>query len=371
MALSIGIVGLPNVGKSTLFNILTRAGVLAANYPFATIEPNVGIVEVPDHRLAELVKISDSKKLIPATIKFVDIAGLVSGASKGEGLGNKFLSHIREVDAIIQVVRDFNDPEVIHHEGSPDPARDIEIIQTELALADQAVIQTRLNSIAKEIKKDKDLELTQKLLLELQETLDKMDYQIFNQFKQGLTGLSGNSGLKALGEINQLGLLSLKPIIYLVNLDEDGLVDQSKQVRLQDVLPDSAESLMISVKLEDELSELEQNEALELLQEYGQKESGIDQLIGASYRLLGLQSYFTTGPEETRAWTIRYGSTAPIAAGVIHTDFQSKFIRAEVVAYQDFVENLGWVEARKKGLVRMEGKEYIVQDGDIMVFHHS
>lgn len=353
MSLKIGIVGLPNVGKSTLFNSLTKAGALAANYPFATIEPNVGIVEVPDSRLTVLAEMFKSEKTVPATINFVDIAGLVEGASKGEGLGNKFLSHIRECDAIAQVVRDFRNDDIVHVANRIHPGEDIEIIQTELILADLSTLEKRLQSFKKEVKSNPKLK-----------PLEDLYQLVFDSLQAGkIPELSEEQQ----NDLKDLNLLSTKPTMYIFNVSEDDLQNKDAQQKLsQLVAPKPA--LFVNAKLEEELSELDEESSKELLAEYGQTESSLVKVISGAYSLLGLQSYLTAGPKETRAWTVKQGSTAPQAAGVIHTDFERGFIAATVVNYQDLVEAGSEAEAKAKGKVRTEGKTYIMQEGDVVEF---
>jgi GTP-binding protein YchF len=358
VSLSIGIVGLPNVGKSTLFNALTKNDALAANYPFATIEPNVGVVGVPDPRLAKLAEIFDSAKIIPATMEFVDIAGIVKGASEGQGLGNKFLANIRETNAICQVIRAFDDPDVTHVDGDVAPGRDIETINTELILADLQTIERALPRLEKEAKakKDKDALATVDAVHAAQKVLD------------GGTTLYA-SGLD-LGPLRELHLLTAKPFLYVFNLDESELVDPAVRSRLRDLVA-PAEAIFLDAKIEAELIELPDDEALELLQSMGQDESGLSQLVRIGFDTLGLQTYLTAGPKETRAWTIRKGATAPEAAGVIHTDFQRGFIKAEIVSFDDLVSEGSVAAARAAGKARMEGKDYMMRDGDVVEFRFN
>lgn len=357
-SLSIGIVGLPNVGKSTTFNALTNNDILAANYPFATIEPNTGIVPVPDERLDKLAAIYGSQKLLPATVTFVDIAGLVAGASKGEGLGNKFLANIRQCDAIVHVVRAFENSDILRHDEAPvDPKADIDIINTELILADIQTIENRLPRLQKEAKAKpaarEHASYLESLLRHLQEG----------------TPLSALPSLDN-EAISDLHLLTAKPVIYAFNVDEDGLVDTAVQDKLR-ALVVPAKSLFISAKLEEELKGLSPEDASELLEGYGVKETGLLQLIHAAYDTLGLQSYLTAGPKEVRAWTIPKGATAPQAAGVIHTDFERGFIAAQVVDFDDLVAAGSEQAAKAAGKVRTEGKEYVMQPGDVVEFRFN
>lgn len=357
-SLSIGIVGLPNVGKSTTFNALTNNDILAANYPFATIEPNTGIVPVPDERLDILAKIYGSEKILPATVTFVDIAGLVAGASKGEGLGNKFLANIRQCDAIVHVVRAFENDDILRHDEAPvDPKADIDIINTELILADIQTIENRLPRLAKEAKARPAAREEVAYLEDL------------------LKNLQAGTPLSALDELNQdfirdLHLLTAKPVIYAFNVDESGLTDADLQAKLT-ALVAPARALFLSAKLEEELKGLSPNDAAELLESYGVKETGLVQLIHAAYDTLGLQSYLTAGPKEVRAWTIRQGWTAPQAAGVIHTDFERGFIAAQVVDFDDLVAAGSEANARSAGKIRTEGKTYIMQPGDVVEFRFN
>ena len=350
MALSIGIIGLPNVGKSSLFNILTKKGVEAANYPFCTIDPNVGIVKVPDFRLEKLAAISKPLKVIPTTIEFVDIAGLVAGAHKGEGLGNKFLAHIRECSAICEVIRDFKDENVIHVDGRVDPASDKETINMELIFADLGTVEKRLEKSRREAKSgDKEI-IKNNLILE----------KIYAFLAAGKAVRSMSFDEEELIFVKTLNLLTIKPIIYLLNIDES---------HSGDVLPGTKDMVIkINVKLEEEIANLPENEQAEYIKELGLEQSGLDKLIRSAYRVLGLETFFTTGADETRAWTIKDGTKAPQAAGEIHTDFIKGFVRAEVINWEKFVEAGSEAKAKELGLIRTEGKDYIFQDGDVTNF---
>ena len=354
MSLKIGIVGLPNVGKSTLFNALVKGSqAMAANYPFCTIEPNIGIVEVPDERLVKLAEIEKSQKIVPAVVEFVDIAGLVAGASKGEGLGNKFLAAIRECDAIAQVVRFFEDSNITHVTAKINPEDDIVTIETELQLADLATVGKRLESIDKDIRTgDKSAPKIKEILTKIKSLLDSGKNARLADLKEDDAKL-----------IKELGLMTLKPMIYIANCSEEQLSTNH--------YPLSPDFIPISAKIESELNELDDEEKTEYLKELGLDSSGLDRLIKKAYKTLGLISYLTAGIQETRAWTIHEGWSAPQAAGVIHGDFERGFIAAEVIKYQDFIDNAGWVGCRPKGLVKTQGKEYIMTDGDVVLFRFN
>jgi GTP-binding protein YchF len=362
VSLSIGIVGLPNVGKSTLFNALTRASVLASNYPFATIEPNVGIVGLPDSRLDALTRLYSSVKTIPATVRFVDIAGLVRGASQGEGLGNQFLSHIRETDAICQVVRVFTDPDVSHVDGDVSPERDIDTVATELILADLQTLEKAVPRLAKETKLGKDADKNRKAeaAARAQQVLDS-----------GTTLFAGAApaGID-LADLRDLQLLTAKPFLYVFNMDESELGDKVLADRLA-ALVAPAQAIFLDAKTEAELAELSPADAAEMLQELGLGEPGLDQLARAGFAALGLSTYLTAGPKESRAWTIPVGATAPEAAGVIHTDFQRGFIKAEIISFEDLMAAGSIAAARAAGKARIEGKDYVMRDGDVVEFRFN
>lgn len=364
--MKLGIVGLPNVGKSTLFNSLTKAGAESANYPFCTIDPNVGVVPVPDERLDVLTKMHESKKTVPAVIEFVDIAGLVKGASKGEGLGNQFLSNIREVDAIVHVVRCFEDTNIVHVDGSIDPLRDIETINLELIFSDVEILDRRIAKTARGANNDKKLAKEVEMMKRLKDFLEEGH-------------LAKNFELQDEEEeewFKEYNLLTAKPVIYAANVSEDDLADdgasneQVAKVR-EFAKEEKSEVFVICAQIEQEIAELDDDEKKMFLEDLGLTESGLEKLIRASYRILGLISFLTTGPDETRAWTIKEGTKAPQAAGKIHTDFERGFIRAEVVSYDNLVEYNGYNGAKEKGLVRSEGKEYVVQDGDVVLFRFN
>jgi GTP-binding protein YchF len=357
VALTIGIVGLPNVGKSTLFNALTKNDVIAANYPFATIEPNVGVVPLPDPRLGRLAEIFGSARLLPAPVSFVDIAGIVRGASEGEGLGNKFLANIREADAICQVIRVFSDPDVVHVEGRVDPESDIETINTELVLADLQTLEKVIPRLDKEVRGKRADKALLDAALAAQAVLE-----------QG-TPLSAVPGLD-LEALRELSLLTTKPFLYVFNVDEEELTDEALKARLRELVAPH-EAIFMDAKVEAELVELDPEEAAELLASIGQEESGLHQLARVGFDTLGLQTYLTAGPKEARAWTIHRGWTAPQAAGVIHTDFQRGFIKAEVVSFDDLVDAGSMADAKSRGKVRIEGKDYVMADGDVVEFRFN
>ena len=359
--MKIGIVGLPNVGKSTLFNSITKAGAESANYPFCTIEPNVGIVAVPDERLQKLAEMYNTKKITPAVVEFVDIAGLVKGASKGEGLGNKFLSHIRETDAICEVVRCFEDSNVVHVDGSVDPIRDIETINLELIFADIETVDKRLDKAKKMLKADKkyqaEIDLLEKIKLALENGMPARQLE-YNKDEKEL--------------LKEMFLLTTKPIIYIANVSEEQLSDTENDANVNKVREyaskEKAEVIPLCVKIEDELSTLDDSDKKEMLEALGLEESGLDTLIKKSYDLLGLMSFLTAGEPEVRAWTIKKGTKAPQAAGKIHSDIERGFIKAEVISYNELIKEGSMVQAKENGLVRQEGKEYIMQEGDIVLF---
>lgn len=366
MSLSIGIVGLPNVGKSTLFNALTKKSVEAANYPFCTIDPSVGVVPVPDARLDRLAELSQSEKTLPAIVEFVDIAGLVKGASEGEGLGNQFLANIREVDAIAQVVRVFDDEDIIHVHGAVDPMHDIDIINLELVLADTQTVAKRLGSIEKEVRAgNKDAVVLKGALEKLLATLES-----------GKLARSARLDEKESAQVKGLHLLTMKPFMYVLNKKNGAYNIHEHENERWDALKSFLEDagaywVEVDAGVEHELKDISGDDSMEFRRELGVIESGVDELIRTGYALLGLISYFTTGPKETRAWTITRGDTAPMAAGVIHTDFQQKFIRAETIHWEELVTAGSLAMAKEQGKVRTEGKEYVVQDGDVMEFRHS
>lgn len=365
MSLTAGIVGLPNVGKSTLFNAITKAGVEAANYPFCTIDPNIGIVEVPDERLLKLTELVDPKKTVPTAFEFTDIAGIVEGASKGEGLGNKFLSHIRDVDAICQVVRCFVDDNITHVSGDVNPINDIEIINLELILADMESVEKRLDRVTKMVKqREADAIIEQPILQKL-----------VDAFEQELPARSVEFSEEEHAVIKGMHLLTIKPMLYVANVAEDEIADSDNNEYVNQVRKfaeaDNAEVIVVCAKIEEEMAELDDEDKEMFLEELNIKESGLDLLIKATYNLLGYATYFTAGVQEVRAWTFRKGMKAPQCAGIIHSDFERGFIRAETVAYDDLVEAGSMVAAKETGKVRQEGKEYVVKDGDVILFRFN
>ena len=364
--MKLGIVGLPNVGKSTLFNSLTKAGAESANYPFCTIDPNVGVVAVPDERIVKLGQLYNSKKVTPATIEFVDIAGLVKGASKGEGLGNQFLSNIRETDAIVHVVRCFEDSNVVHVDGSVDPLRDIETINLELIFSDIEILERRKAKVVRGARNDKalakELDLVERLIAHLESGKLAKTFEVNDEDEEGF--------------LSTYSLLTIKPVIFAANVSEDEVADDAAnnpyvaKVR-EYAASENCEVFVICAKIEEEISELDDDEKAMFLEDLGLKESGLDKLIRASYHLLGLISYLTSGEDETRAWTIKKGTKAPQAAGKIHTDFERGFIKAEVIQYQDLLDCGSIAAAKEKGLVGIEGKDYVVKDGDVILFRFN